>query len=147
MNISTYARRPLSRRPTVLTEPVRSRWLGMTLLSKFLVAVVAPPVCAGQADVVAVDVRAAGPGAYDFDVTVRHADEGWDHYANRWEILAPSGEVMATRILHHPHVDEQPFTRSLSGVSVPPEIDAVTIRAHDSVHGVGAEVVTVPLPN
>ncbi len=37
MNTSVYARRPLSRRPTVLTGPVRSIWLGMALLSKFLV--------------------------------------------------------------------------------------------------------------
>ena len=111
-----------------------------------LLTLVAPPVCGGRADVVAVDVRTAGAAAYDFDVTVRHDDEGWEHYADRWEILAPSGEIIATRILHHPHVDEQPFTRSLTGVSVPPEIDVVTIRAHDSVHGSGTEGVTEPFP-
>jgi hypothetical protein len=37
VNTSLYARRPLSRRPTVLTEFVRPIWLNMALLSKFLV--------------------------------------------------------------------------------------------------------------
>ena len=48
------------------------------------------------------------------------ADSGWDHYANRWEVLEPEGQVIATRTLLHPHVDEQPFTRSLSGIHIPP---------------------------
>ena len=35
---------------------------------------------AGEADVTAVAVRTGS--TYTFNVTVRHADEGWDHYAN-----------------------------------------------------------------
>ena len=93
---------------------------------------------AGEADVVAVAVRPDGPGTYAFDVTVRHADAGWNHYADRWEVLAPDGKtVLATRTLLHPHEDEQPFTRSLSGVRIPAGVTQVTVRAHDSVHGYG----------
>jgi hypothetical protein len=69
-------------------------------------------------------------------VTVRHADAGWQHYANAWEILGPDGEVLATRTLHHPHVDEQPFTRTLDA-TIPLGIERVTIRARDSRHGLG----------
>ena len=43
-------------------------------------------------------------------VTVQHADTGWDHYADAWEVLAPDGTVLGTRTLLHPHTDEQPFT-------------------------------------
>jgi hypothetical protein len=81
-----------------------------------------------------------------FAVTVRHADEGWSHYADAWEVLAPDGRVLATRKLEHPHVDEQPFTRSLSGVQIPADVATVRIRAHDSVHGYGGREVTVAIP-
>jgi hypothetical protein len=53
--------------------------------------------------------------------------------------------VLATRILHHPHVNEQPFTRSLGGVMIPADISAVTVRAHDSVHGYGGKTLTIQL--
>lgn len=100
----------------------------------------------GEADVV--DARAArdGEGTWRFSVTVRHVDEGWDHYADRWELVTPGGEVLGTRVLHHPHVDEQPFTRSLDGVRVPADVSRVRIRARDSVHGYGGAEVGVSLP-
>lgn len=92
---------------------------------------------AGEADVEAVKATRAADGTWRFDVTVRHADTGWDHYANRWDVLAPDGTVLGTRTLLHPHENEQPFTRSLSGVSIPEGMRSVTIRAHDSLHGEG----------
>lgn len=101
---------------------------------------------AGEADVVAVEVRSQGGGEYAFSVTVRHADAGWKHYANKWDVLAPDGSVLGTRELLHPHEDEQPFTRSLSGVRVPAGIETVTVRAHDSVHGYGGVERQVRLP-
>ena len=74
---------------------------------------------------------------WSFDVTVEHADEGWDHYADAFEILTTDGVVLGVRTLYHPHVDEQPFTRSLTGVEIPKGTEVVVIRAHDSVHGYG----------
>jgi hypothetical protein len=103
-------------------------------------------VYAGEADVVDVSVKQTGKNGYSFSVGVRHADEGWDHYANKWDVVAPDGTVLGTRILHHPHVNEQPFTRSLSGVKIPDSIDKVTIRAHDSVHEYGGKTVTLDVP-
>lgn len=101
---------------------------------------------AGDADVLSVDIQAQGEGRYRITVTVRHEDSGWDHYADRWEVLGPEGTVLATRILAHPHVHEQPFTRSLEGVRLPDEVAEVTIRAHDKRHGFGGQRVTVALP-
>ena len=100
----------------------------------------------GEADVVDVKVQLEPSGTYHFDVTVRHADTGWKHYADWWEILAPDGSVLATRPLRHPHVDEQPFTRDLPDVKIPDAITRVTVRAHDSQHGFGGKEVTVELP-
>lgn len=101
---------------------------------------------AGEAGVVAAKASAADDGSYRFEVTVRHADQGWKHYADRWDVLAPDGTVLATRVLLHPHVGEQPFTRSLSGVRIPPGIVKVSVRAHDSVHGYGGETAIVTVP-
>ena len=116
------------------------------LLSLLLAVLLAPPAAlAGKADVVDAKARCTLERVCDFSVTVRHADSGWDHYADRWEVLAPDGTVLATRVLLHPHENEQPFTRSLSGVSVPQGVATVRIRAHDLVHGTGGAEVDVPL--
>ena len=101
---------------------------------------------AGEADVVAAQAYPTGDGTWRFEVTVRHADTGWDHYADKWDVVAPDGRVLGTRVLLHPHETEQPFTRSLGGVSVPADVTAVTLRAHDSVHAYGGAEVTVELP-
>ena len=104
------------------------------------------PAYAGEADVIEVEVKKTGGDTYFFKVTVRHADEGWDHYANKWDVVAPDGSVLGTRTLYHPHVDEQPFTRSLSDVKIPASVTEVTVRAHDSVHEYGGETVKVAVP-
>lgn len=82
----------------------------------------------------------------NFSVTLSHADSGWEHYADRWEILTPDGESLGIRTLWHPHVEEQPFTRSLNKVSIPADLDRVMVRAHDSVHGYGPKGFEVVLP-
>ena len=35
---------------------------------------------------VGVEVSAGADGSYRFDVTVAHGDEGWDHYADAWDV-------------------------------------------------------------
>ena len=100
---------------------------------------------AGEADVTDVKVRKTGDNTYRFDVTLKHDDTGWDHYANKWDVVAPDGTVLGTRVLYHPHVDEQPFTRSLGGVKIADGIKQVTIRGGDSVHDLGGVEMTVTI--
>ena len=90
---------------------------------------------AGCADVVGVSVVPAGDGALTFEVTILSDDTGWDQYADLWQVVAPDGTVLGERVLAHPHVDEQPFARSQSGIVIPDGIDLVTVRARDSVAG------------
>ncbi|MGY0400236.1 MAG: hypothetical protein ACWIPH_10020 [Ostreibacterium sp.] len=92
---------------------------------------------AGEVDVVGakIDCDTETDTGCRVSVTLSHADEGWNHYADRWEILSPTGEILATRVLAHPHVDEQPFTRSLNNVILPKGLTEIIIRGHDSVHG------------
>ncbi|MDZ7708387.1 MAG: hypothetical protein U5J97_10960 [Trueperaceae bacterium] len=98
------------------------------------------------AQVEKVVVTVADDGTYRFSVTVRHRDEGWDHYADVWEVYDPeSGEVLGTRELAHPHDTEQPFTRSLSSVRIPGGVRLVAVRAACNVHGFGGREVALDL--
>lgn len=94
--------------------------------------VAGPDTCA---HVIGVEASTDGSGEYSFAVTVRSDDRGWDKYADAWEVRTPDDEVLGVRTLAHPHEAEQPFTRSLSGVSVPAEVERVEVFARDSVLG------------
>jgi hypothetical protein len=100
----------------------------------------------GCADVIDVVVTIEKAGSYRFDVTVRSADTGWDKYADLWEIRAPDGRVVGERVLAHPHVDEQPFTRSQSGIGIPLGIGSVMVAARDTIAGFCGDVFEVKLP-
>ncbi len=91
-------------------------------------------------------------GHWTFSVQVEHPDTGWEDYADGWDVVTPDGTVLKpdpsspfTRLLLHPHVGEQPFTRSQSGIIVPEGVSQVTVRAHDLIHGFGGRQVLVDL--
>ena len=89
------------------------------------------------ADPVSIDrvVATATGDTWRFDVTLSHPDTGWDHYADGWRVLDMDGNELGMRVLYHPHVEEQPFTRSLSGVVIPAGLSEVQIEARCSVDG------------
>jgi hypothetical protein len=114
----------------------------------------APPTAEakGDADVERVEAVLAADGSWSFHVTVRHADRGFEDYADGWDVVLPDGTVVKpdpsqafTRVLGHPHLDEQPFTRSQSGVQLPEGVTRVRVRAHDLVQGFGGKEVEVDL--
>ena len=114
--------------------------------SGLAIAIAATAVLAGKADVVNAKIQSTGDGTWRVEATVRHADEGWDHYADAWEVVGPDGNVLGTRKLHHPHENEQPFTRSLGGLRLPESVGRIEIRARDSVHGFGGATVKLDVP-
>ncbi|MBF0194471.1 MAG: hypothetical protein HQL71_07910 [Magnetococcales bacterium] len=88
-----------------------------------------------------------GGRSFTFLVTLRHNDTGWKHYANRWEIWTPDNKLkLGARVLAHPHVNEQPFTRSLQRVTIPLGIKDVLIKAGDTVHGISSTSLLIKLP-
>jgi hypothetical protein len=101
---------------------------------------------AAEADVEDVLVVCDTDRKCSFHVAVRHADEGWDHYADEWRILDGDGGELGKRVLHHPHVDEQPFTRSLSGIAILAGVSEVTVEAHCNVDGYGGKQFRVFVP-
>ena len=80
-----------------------------------------------------------------FEVTLSHADTGWDDYADGWRIELADGTVLGTRVLAHPHVEEQPFTRS-SSIAVPSGVAQVFVRASTNVDGWADATKLFPLP-
>ncbi len=113
-------------------------------LAVMLAMAAAAPAFSDPALVVGAEATQVGAD-WRFDVTILHPETGWDDYADGWRVEAPDGTVLGTRRLAHPHVNEQPFTRSLSGVAIPDDLDRVAIRTRTSVEGWGAETVLLPL--
>ncbi|MEO1199394.1 MAG: hypothetical protein AAFX39_09180 [Pseudomonadota bacterium] len=126
-------------------RPAGTWFLALVLILTFVAALATLAAKAGPADVVEVELSGDRVNGFRFDVTVAHADTGWEHYADLWEVRAPDGTVLGSRTLHHPHVEEQPFTRSLSGVEIPDGIDIVAVCARDSEHGFGGACVDVAI--
>ncbi len=99
-----------------------------------LLALLAIPANADAPTVETVTAVKSGAG-WTISVTISHPDTGWDHYADGWEVLAPDGTSLGVRILAHPHVDEQPFTRSHGSVEIPAATPYISIRARDNIDG------------
>ncbi len=70
---------------------------------------------ANEADVTNVVVTAEENGTYRFDVTVLHADTGWDHYADKWEVVLPDGAITATRTFSTPMSTSSPLPAACPG--------------------------------
>jgi hypothetical protein len=119
------------------------------LLTMFVLMNISSNANAEDVDVIDVVITGGSSnikGQYRFSVTLKHADSGWDHYADKWQVVGAYGTVYGTRVLAHPHVNEQPFTRSLDRVEIPENIKQVTIRGGDNLDSKGGKTVTVDLP-
>jgi len=90
---------------------------------------------ANEVKILAADFHHNSNHRWTVNVTLKHDDTGWDHYADEWRLVDDKGHVLADRVLFHPHVDEQPFTRGLSNVELPNDISTIYVEAHDKVHG------------
>ena len=100
---------------------------------------------ADDVKILAADFHRNGNNSWSVNVTLKHDDAGWDHYADNWRVVDAEGNVLGDRVLYHPHVNEQPFTRSLSGVKMPNSVTIVYVEAHDKVHGWSPNRLTVDL--
>lgn len=101
---------------------------------------------AGEADVIKAKVRKMANGSYNFDVTIRSNDKGWNYYCDRFEVLTMDGQLLGARTLFHPHENEQPFTRDLYGVKIPAGTKQVKIRARHKPKGYDGKVLQIKLP-
>lgn len=97
-------------------------------------------------DVLAATVRSTGPERFDFAVTVSSPYDTPQRYADGFRVTDSAGRLLGERKLWHDHADEQPFTRDLRSVAIPPDIRTVRIQARDQRHGYGGASIKVELP-
>lgn len=116
-----------------------------TLILSITFLIISSTANANEVEITDVKIHQSSDKTWTFAVTLKHADEGWDHYANEWQVIAPDNKILATRTLYHPHVDEQPFTRNTSGVKIPDNMESVRVIAKDTVHGLSKKAMEVNL--
>lgn len=104
----------------------------------------AAPAMADPARILAAEAVRTGD-TWRLSVTLEHDDTGWDDYADGWRVELADGTVLGTRVLAHPHVDEQPFTRALAGVGIPAGTSDIHIRARTSRTGWAEDTRLLPL--
>lgn len=109
-----------------------------------MILFLASPVMANEVEIVKTRFEKYG-STWTVDTTLRHHDTGWDHYADKWRVVDSRGQVLGVRVLFHPHENEQPFTRSESGIVIPDGNKIVYVEAHDKVHGWSKQRVRVDL--
>lgn len=68
-----------------------------------------------------------------------------ERYADAWRVVGPDDTVYGERILTHDHANEQPFTRSQSGIEIPDDVDVVTIEGRDQQYGWGGDTFELTL--
>ena len=88
-------------------------------------------------DVVGAGATQSGDGTWTFDVTLSSPYDSPERYADAWRVVGPDGTVYGERILAHDHANEQPFTRSQSGIVIPAGVQTVLIEGRDQVNGWG----------
>lgn len=115
----------------------------MALFVLISLSIFSLPTQAGDVVIVKVELRNnTGGDNWTFHVTLKHADSGWNHYADAWRIVTEDGTVLGKRVLFHPHENEQPFTRSLSDVKLGGNA-IIYVEAHDKVHGWNKDKVKI----
>ena len=97
------------------------------------------------AQVTHVNARQRTNNNWCFDTSVQHNDQGWEHYADGWEVTDLAGHQLGHRVLGHPHDNEQPFTRNKCNIKIPADMTKVVVRAKCNKHGFGGKPVIVDL--
>ena len=98
-------------------------------------------------DVVGAEATPADDGTWTIAVTLSSPYDTPERYADAWRALGPDGTEYGVRVLTHDHANEQPFTRSQSGIVIPDDVDVVTIGGRDLVHGWGGTTFELQLPD
>jgi hypothetical protein len=139
---------PISLGASLAMKPLRALFAAALLVAVSASAQPPQSGAGGQRhpDVVAVKVQPRGAGVFDFDVTVSSPYDTPQRYADAFRVTGPDGAVYGERRLLHDHANEQPFTRDLHGVRIPPGVRTVIVQARDSRYGYGGRTAELALP-
>ncbi len=101
---------------------------------------------AAHPDVLAAVLTDDGDGAWSLEVTLSSEYDSPERYADGWRVLDADGEVLGEHTLTHDHADEQPVTRTQSGLEIPDGVDVVTVEGGDTENGYGGATLEVEVP-
>lgn len=96
-------------------------------------------------DVIEAELEPSGD-AWRLDATVSSPYDTPERYADAFRALDGNGVVLGVRELAHDHANEQPFTRSLTGLEIPDDVERITVEGRDQRHGWGGATVEVQVP-
>lgn len=97
-------------------------------------------------DVVDAELARSGE-AWTLSATISSPYDSPERYADAFRALAPDGSELGVRVLTHDHANEQPFTRSLTGLVIPDGVEEITVEGRDLANGWGGRTVTVAVPS
>ena len=97
-------------------------------------------------DVVEAALEPAGD-AWRLSATLSSPYDSPERYADAFRALTTDGEELGVRELLHDHANEQPFTRSFDGLSIPDDVEVIVVEGRDLEHGWGGETVEVEVPD
>ncbi len=101
---------------------------------------------ADHPDVLAAVLEPDGSGAWALTVTLSSQYDSPERYADGWRVLDADGAVLGQHTLTHDHADEQPVTRTQTGLAIPDDVDLVTIEGSDTANGYGGRTLEVEVP-
>ena len=96
-------------------------------------------------DILAAEAVPADDGSWQFNVTVSSPYDSPERYADAWRVVSEDGTELGIRVLTHDHANEQPFTRSESGIVIPSDVTTVRVEGRDLANGWGGGTLTVDL--
>jgi hypothetical protein len=143
--VNWQALEPASREGEVLRVPAGTEQITVTFTGGTLTLNLADIDRWDYAHVLGTRWQQTDTDTYTVHATVRHDDNGWDNYANIFQVV-PVGDGSqvsnGVRELLHPHDNEQPFTRSQRGVQA---VGRVRLEAADNVEGWGGTTIELML--
>lgn len=96
-------------------------------------------------DVIDAELTSNDDGTWQLSVTLSSPYDSPERYANGWRVFGEDGEVLGEHTLTHDHADEQPVTRTQGALSIPDNVDLITIEGSDTANGYGGQTLDVPV--
>ncbi len=96
-------------------------------------------------DVIDAELEPAGD-TWRLSATLSSPYDTPERYSDAFRALTPDGEELGVRVLLHDHANEQPFTRALTDLQIPDDVDTIIVEGRDLEHGWGGETITLEVP-
>ena len=96
-------------------------------------------------DVLSAELEATGE-TWRLTATLSSPYDTPERYADAFRALGEDGTPLGVRELAHDHANEQPFTRSLTGLEIPDDVERITVQGRDQRYGWGGATVELEVP-